>query len=141
MPQVPRELAAGAAADVNLFANMARQARKLQISYVYISQHPHLLQEGIPSSCNTLVVGQLKEPKARDLIVAHEGFNEKGLVNTPYLEVLSTLPQAVFIGKFGLTFDRTRLHPFLFTPDMVPAPEFSNAQVRDLMRLRGYLTT
>ncbi len=139
MPQVPRELASGAAADVNMFANMARQARKLQISYVYISQHPHLLQEGIPSSCNTLVVGQLKEPKARDLIVAHEGFNEKGLVNTPYLEVLSTLPQAVFIGKFGLTFDRTRLHPFLFTPDMVPAAEFSNAQVRDLMRLRGYL--
>lgn len=90
----------GAAADQNTSASQAEQVsevfqtfwrdgRKYKIFMHLIAQTVSALPPGILSSCNNGFFFQTKHPQDRDLIMAHIGRSEKGIVNTEYKRYLA----------------------------------------------------
>ena len=137
----------GAAADQNVSAGSAEQVsevfqtfwrdgRKYQIFLHLIAQTVSALPAGILSSCNNGFFFQTKFPHDRDLIMAHIGRSEKGVVNTEYKRYLARIPKRMAIAKLGYSDDVAELEPMLVSPLMVPGSEPSDQEI--LERLGPY---
>jgi len=137
----------GAAADQNVSAGSAEQVsevfqtfwrdgRKYQIFLHLIAQTVSALPAGILSSCNNGFFFQTKFPHDRDLIMAHIGRSEKGVVNTEYKRYLARIPKHMAIAKLGYSDDVAELEPMLVSPLMVPGNEPSDQEI--LARLGPY---
>ena len=130
----------GAAADQNVSAGNAEQVsevfqtfwrdgRKYQIFLHLIAQTVSALPAGILSSCNNGFFFQTKYPYDRDLIMAHIGRSEKGIVNTEYKRYLARIPKRMSIAKLGYSDDVAELEPMLVSPLMVPGSEPSDQEI------------
>ncbi|MDW8029261.1 MAG: serine-rich protein [Armatimonadota bacterium] len=113
-----------------IFQAMFRDAGKYNIFLGVVAQSPSELPPGILSSCNILFVGQLKNPEDVRVALAALGRSPQGFVDTPYMRFIESMPQAVFIGKFGLGRRREDTEPFLFRPLMVEADMPSDEELR-----------
>ncbi len=121
----------GPAYTAQQFGNMFRDARKYGIWLHVISQSPHLIPQDIVSSCNNLVVGFLKNPKDKDLILSALAKSEKGFTDEPWRRFLSDLAVGQFVGRFGYAGERHQIRPILFRPMMLGAPEPSDAEIEE----------
>jgi len=130
----------GAAADQNVSAGNAEQVsevfqtfwrdgRKYQIFLHLIAQTVSALPAGILSSCNNGFFFQTKYPHDRDLIMAHIGRSEKGIVNTEYKRYMARIPKRMSIAKLGYSDDVAELEPMLVSPLMVPGSEPSDQEI------------
>lgn len=137
----------GAAADQNvsagngeqvseIFQTFWRDGRKYKIFLHLIAQTVSSLPSGILSSCNNGFFFQTKHPHDRDLVMAHIGRSEKGVVNTEYKRYLARIPREMAIAKLGYSDDVADLEPMLVHPLMVPGSEPSDPEILD--RLGAY---
>ena len=137
----------GAAADHNasasqgeqvseVFQTFWRDGRKYKIFLHLLAQTVSALPAGILSSCNNGFFFQTKYPHDRDLIMAHIGRSEKGIVNTEYKRYLARVPKGLAVCKLGYSEDVTELEPMLVRPLMVPGSEPSDQEI--LERLGAY---
>lgn len=137
----------GAAADQNtsssqteqvseVFQTFWRDGRKYKIFLHLLAQTVSALPAGILSSCNNGFFFQTKYPHDSDLIMAHIGRSEKGVVNTEYKRYLSRVPKGLAVAKLGYSEDVTDLEPMLVHPLMVPGSEPSDQEI--LERLGSY---
>ena len=121
--------AGGAAYTAQQFGHMFRDSRKYGIWLHVIAQSPHLVPEDIISSCNNLLVGFLKNPKDKDLILSALAKSEKGFTDEAWRRFLSDLATGQFICRLGYAKDRYRLRPMLMQPLMLHAPEPDDAAI------------
>ncbi len=130
----------GAAADQNasagkdeqvseVFQTFWRDGRKYRIYLHLIAQTVSALPAGILSSCNNGFFFQTKYPHDRDLILAHIGRSEKGIVNTEYKRYLARIPRQMAIAKLGYSDDVNELEPMLVHPLMVSGKEPSDREI------------
>ncbi|MEJ5200624.1 MAG: serine-rich protein [Anaerolineales bacterium] len=111
------------------FGDMFRDARKYKAFLHVITQSPSLIPQDIISSCNNLVVGLLKNPKDKDIVLAAIARSEKGFVDEPWRRFLSDLQIGMFIGRFPYTTQREYQQPFLFQPLPLRVPEPTDAEI------------
>ncbi len=105
------------------FGDMFRDARKYRARLHVITQAPSLIPQDIISSCNNLVVGFLKNPKDKDIVLSGIARSEKGFVDEPWRRFLADLQIGMFLGRFPYAFQREMQQPVLFRPLPVVAPE------------------
>ena len=111
------------------FGDMFRDARKYLARLHVITQAPSLIPQDIISSCNNLVVGFLKNPKDKDIVLSAIARSEKGFVDEPWRRFLSDLQIGMFIGRFPYAKQREFQQPFLFQPLPVGAPEPNDEEI------------
>lgn len=111
------------------FAAMWRDSRKYDIYLSLLTQSPALIPPGIMSSCNNLVVGQLKNAKDRDLAVAAFARSEKGLHDEDWRRFLARLPIAQAVVKLGYSFDMGDVEPVLVRPAMLDCIEPTDEEI------------
>jgi hypothetical protein len=112
-----------------IWRTMWRDGRKYGIWLHAIAQTVSELPEGILSSENNAFFGQTKNPKDRDLIMAHLAFSERGFTDEDYRRFLSRMPAAMAICKLGYSQDVIHTTPFLCRPAMVPALEPTDREI------------
>ncbi|MCJ7548346.1 MAG: hypothetical protein MUQ30_01525 [Anaerolineae bacterium] len=83
----------------------------------------------IVDSCNNAFVTQLKNPKDRDLMMAHLALSEKGFVDEHSKRFLSRMEVARSVVKLGYSTDRRDAQPVLAEPLLVPAREPTDAEI------------
>ena len=88
-------------------------------------RHP----DGLLSSCGNLFVYQTKNPKDRDLVLAHIGRSEKGMVNTEYKRYLARIPREYAVVKLGYSTEVNDMEPMLVHPLMIRGHEPSDAEI------------
>ena len=113
------------------FSDMFRDARKYRSRLHIITQAPHLIPDDIVSSCINLVVGFLKNPKDKDLVLSGLARSEKGFHDEAWRRFLSDLPIGMAIGRLPYTQERELQRPFLFRPLMVSVPEPTDEEIAD----------
>lgn len=118
----------------SIFPTMFRDARKYRIYLTAICQSPSDLLPGILSSCNNLLVGQLKNPRDAEVILPAIARSAHGFQDVDYLHSLSRIPQRLFIARLGQQTDVARIEPMLFEPCMVQAIEPTDADIREYHR-------
>jgi hypothetical protein len=111
------------------FGDMFRDARKYKSRLHVITQAPSLIPQDIISSCNNLVVGFLKNPKDKDIVLSALARSEKGFVDEPWRRFLADLQIGMFLGRFPYTTKRELQQPFLFKPLPVGAPEPTDDEI------------
>ena len=111
------------------FGDMFRDARKYKARLHVITQAPSLIPQDIISSCNNLVVGFLKNPKDKDIVLSGIARSEKGFVDEPWRRFLADLQIGMFLGRFPYAFQRELQQPFLFRPLPVVAPEPTDDEI------------
>ncbi|RCK72774.1 MAG: PE_PGRS family protein [Anaerolineae bacterium] len=111
------------------FGDMFRDARKYKARLHVITQAPSLIPQDIISSCNNLVVGFLKNPKDKDIVLSGIARSEKGFVDEPWRRFLADLQIGMFIGRFPYSTQREMQQPFLFRPLPVGAPEPTDEEI------------
>ncbi|HUI87302.1 MAG TPA: serine-rich protein [Anaerolineales bacterium] len=111
------------------FADMFRDARKYKCRLHVITQAPHLLADDIVSSCSNLIVGYLKNPKDKDLVLAALARSEKGFHDEPWRRFLDDIPVGMAVGRLPYTTQREMQRPFLFKPLMLEVPEPSDEDI------------
>lgn len=111
------------------FGDMFRDARKYKSRLHVITQAPSLIPQDIISSCNNLVVGFLKNPKDKDIVLSGIARSEKGFVDEPWRRFLADLQIGMFIGRFPYSSQREFQQPFLFRPLPVGAPEPTDDEI------------
>jgi hypothetical protein len=111
------------------FGDMFRDARKYKARLHVITQAPSLIPQDIISSCNNLVVGFLKNPKDKDIVLSGIARSEKGFVDEPWRRFLADLQIGMFLGRFPYAFQREMQQPFLFRPLAVVAPEPTDDEI------------
>jgi len=94
-----------------------------------ITQSPSLIPPGILSSCNNLLVNQVKNPRDRDLVIASMHRSEKGFVDEGWRRFLASLPIARAVVKFGYSFDRAELEPCYIEPLRLDVKEPSDEEI------------
>jgi hypothetical protein len=120
------------------FSDMFRDARKYRSRLHIITQAPHLIPDDIVSSCINLVIGFLKNPKDKDLVLSGLARSEKGFHDEAWRRFLSDLPIGMAIGRLPYTQERELQRPFLFRPLMVSVPEPTDDEIADrLGRIPG----
>jgi hypothetical protein len=127
----------GGATTAQQFQDMWRDGRKYRIWLHLMTQSPADLPPGIVDSCNNAFVAQLKNPKDRDLMMAHLALSEKGFVDEHYMCFLSRMEVARSVVKLGYSTDRRDVQPVLAEPLMVPAREPTDAEVYRHFLLRA----
>lgn len=111
------------------FGDMFRDARKYKARLHVITQAPSLIPQDIISSCNNLVVGFLKNPKDKDVVLSAIARSEKGFVDEPWRRFLADLSIGMFLGRFPYAHSREMQQPFLFRPLQVAAPEPTDDEI------------
>jgi hypothetical protein len=86
--------------------------------------------DGLLSSCGNLFAYQTKNPKDRDLVLAHIGRSEKGVVNTEYKRYLARIPREYAIVKLGYSTEVNDMEPMLIHPLMIRAREPSDSEIQ-----------
>lgn len=111
------------------FGDMFRDARKYKARLHVITQAPSLIPQDIISSCNNLVVGFLKNPKDKDIVLSAIARSEKGFMDEPWRRFLADLQIGMFLGRFPYAHSRELQQPFLFRPLAVAAPEPTDEEI------------
>jgi hypothetical protein len=113
-----------------IFQSMFRDAGKYNIFLGVLLQSPAELPPGILSSCNNLMVGQLKNPRDRDVVLPAIGRSEKGFWYVDYANFVGRMAQGQMILKLGLSQDIAQIEPLLIRPLMVEATEPQDEKIR-----------
>jgi hypothetical protein len=113
------------------FGDMFRDARKYKARLHVITQAPSLIPQDIISSCNNVVVGFLKNPKDKDIVLSAIARSEKGFVDEPWRRFLADLQIGMFLGRFPYAHEREMQQPFLFRPLAVAAPEPTDDEIAE----------
>lgn len=121
------------ASTAEQFASMWRDSRKYGIWLHLITQSPSLIPTGILSSCNNILVNQVKNPRDRDLVIASMHRSEKGFVDEGWRRFLASLPIARAVAKFGYSFDRAELEPCYIEPLRLNVKEPSDEEIFERM--------
>jgi len=111
------------------FADMFRDARKYKARLHPITQAPSLIPQDIISSCNNLVVGFLKQPKDKDLVLSALARSEKGFRDEEWRRFVDDIPIGMVIGRFPYTMEREAQRPVLFRPLMLDVPEPTDEEI------------
>ncbi len=127
----------GPASTTEIFQSMFRDAGKYNIFLSVIAQSPSELPPGILSSCNNLMVGQLKNARDRDVALAALGRSEKGFWYVEYATFIERMAQAQMILKLGLSPDVREIEPMLIRPTQVAAVEPSDDEIRARFAAQG----
>ncbi|MBI1793382.1 MAG: ATP-binding protein [Chloroflexi bacterium] len=123
----------GGVSATQRFADMFRDARKYKSRLHVITQAPHLIADDIISSCNNLIVGYLKNPKDKDLILSALARSEKGFRDEEWRRFVDDIPISMAIGRFPYTSRRELQRPFLFRPLMLDVPEPSDEEIEAML--------
>ena len=119
----------GGVSATQRFADMFRDARKYKSRLHVITQAPHLIADDIISSCNNVIVGYLKNPKDKDLILSALARSEKGFRDEEWRRFVDDMPIGMAIGRFPYTTKREMQRPILFMPLMLDVPEPTDAEI------------
>lgn len=111
------------------FSDMFRDARKYKARLHVVTQAPSLIAQDIMSSCNNLVVGFLKQPRDKDLVLSALARSEKGFRDEEWRRFVDDIPIGMAIGRFPYTTRRELQRPVLFRPLMLDVPEPTDAQI------------
>jgi len=111
------------------YSNMFRDSRKYGAFFGVVTQSPSLIPQGIISSCNNLVVGFLKNPEDKNIVLSALARSEKGFVDEPWRRFLSDESIGMVIGRFPYAHSREMQLPFLFHPLMLDVPEPTDAEI------------
>ncbi|CAG0955736.1 hypothetical protein ANAEL_00330 [Anaerolineales bacterium] len=123
----------GGVSATQRFADMFRDARKYKSRLHVITQAPHLIADDIISSCNNVIVGYLKNPKDKDLILSALARSEKGFRDEEWRRFTDDIPIGMALGRFPYTTRREMQRPILFKPLMLDVPEPSNAEIEAVL--------
>jgi hypothetical protein len=100
-------------ATSELYLQMFRDGARYLTCYYVLAQSINELPPAIISSCANAWFSQMKNPKDRDLSVAHLSFSEKGFTDEEYKRFISRVPQAMFVTRMGLSQDITDTASYL----------------------------
>jgi hypothetical protein len=123
----------GGVSATQRFADMFRDARKYKSRLHVITQAPHLIADDIISSCNNVIVGYLKNPKDKDLILSALARSEKGFRDEEWRRFVDDMPIGMAIGRFPYTTRREMQRPILFKPLMLDVPEPTDAEIENIL--------
>ena len=119
----------GGATVAERFEAMWRDSRKYGCWMHPITQTPSAIPPGIMSSCNNLVVGQLKNAQDRDLITASLHRSEKSLTDEQFRKFLSRIPLARAVVKLGYSDVPSEVEPAYVRPWMLEADEPTDPEI------------
>lgn len=111
------------------FSDMFRDARKYKARLHVVTQAPSLIAQDIMSSCNNLVIGFIKQPRDKDLVLSALARSEKGFRDEEWRRFIDDIPIGMAIGRFPYTTRRELQRPILFRPLMLDVPEPTDAQI------------
>ncbi|MBI4770447.1 MAG: hypothetical protein HY784_08580 [Chloroflexi bacterium] len=111
------------------YSNMFRDSRKYGAFFGVVTQSPSLIPQGIISSCNNLVVGFLKSPKDKDIVLSALARSEKGFVDEPWRRFLADEHIGMVIGRFPYAHSREQQLPVLFRPLILDVPEPTDEEI------------
>ena len=111
------------------FGDMFRDARKYGCRLHVVTQAPSLIPQDIISSCNNLVVGFLKNPKDKDIVLSALARSERGFHDEEWRRFLTNENIGMAIGRFPYTTSREYQQPLLFKPLMLSVPEPTDAEI------------
>jgi len=111
------------------YSNMFRDSRKYGCFFGVITQSPSLIPQGIISSCNNLVIGFLKNPEDKNIVLSAIARSEKGFVDEPWRRFLSDEHIGMVIGRFPYVYSREYQLPFLFRPLILNVPEPTDDEI------------
>ncbi|GIV64844.1 MAG: hypothetical protein KatS3mg046_104 [Bellilinea sp.] len=111
------------------YSNMFRDSRKYGAFFGVVTQSPSLIPQGIISSCNNLVVGFLKNPKDKDIVLSALARSEKGFVDEPWRRFLADEHIGMVIGRFPYAHSRELQLPILFRPLILDVPEPTDEEI------------
>jgi hypothetical protein len=123
----------GGVSATQRFADMFRDARKYKSRLHVITQAPHLIADDIISSCNNVIVGYLKNPKDKDLILSALARSEKGFRDEEWRRFVDDMPIGMAMGRFPYTTHRELQRPILFKPLMLDVPEPTDAEIENIL--------
>ncbi len=111
------------------YDNMFRDSRKYGVRFVVITQSPSLIPPGVISSCSSIFVGFLSDPKDKDLALSALAKSEKGFVDEPWRRFISDQNIGMMLGRLPYSFDRAEMRPFLMRPLILNAGEPMDAEI------------
>jgi hypothetical protein len=123
----------GGVSATQRFADMFRDARKYKSRLHVITQAPHLIADDIISSCNNVIVGYLKNPKDKDLILSALARSEKGFRDEEWRRFTDDMPIGMALGRFPYTTRREMQRPILFKPLMLDVPEPTDTEIENIL--------
>ena len=88
-----------------------------------------MIPQDIISSCNNLVVGFLKNPTDKDIVLSALARSEKGFRDEEWRRFLADEQIGMAIGRFPYTMKRELQRPILFKPLIVDAPEPTDEEI------------
>jgi hypothetical protein len=115
------------------FSDMFRDARKYKARLHVVTQAPSLIAQDIMSSCNNLVIGFIKQPRDKDLVLSALARSEKGFRDEEWRRFVDDIPIGMAIGRFPYTTRRELQRPVLFRPLMLDVPEPTDAQIQRVL--------
>ena len=115
------------------FGDMFRDARKYRCRLHVITQAPSMLPQDIISSCNNLVIGFLKNPRDKDIVLSALARSEKGFHDEPWRRFLTNENIGMLIGRFPYSDSREFQQPLLFHPLMLDVPEPTDAEIERVL--------
>jgi hypothetical protein len=108
---------------------MFRDGAKYGHVYYLILQSMAELHAAFISSCANAWLSQMKNPRDRDLGMAHLAYSEKGFVDEDHKRFLSRVAQGMMLVKLGLSMNIVHTTPFLVRPAMIRVPEPSDMEI------------
>ncbi len=126
----------GPAIQSDIIPAFFRDAGKYQAYLAAIFQSPAQAPPGVLSSCNNLVLGQLKDPEDVKAAMSALARSPHGYVDTPYAHMIGDLEVGQFILRLGLARGGQGNYPMLYRPLKVDAREPSPSELREMFRLR-----
>lgn len=109
--------------------NQFRDGRKYRVLSHILVQTVSETPDGLLSSCGNLFIYQTKNPKDRDLVLAHIGRSEKGIVNTEYKRYLARIPREYAVVKLGYSTEVADMEPMLVHPLIIRSREPSDGEI------------
>lgn len=122
----------GPAIQSDIIPSFFRDAGKYQVYLAAIVQSPASLPPGIISSCNNLVIGQLKNPRDVQEVMSALARSPHGFVDVPYAHFIGDLEVGQMIIRLGLAQGGMGNFPILYRPLMVQAREPSPSELREI---------
>lgn len=116
----------------DIIPSFFRDAGKYQVYLAAIAQSPASLPAGILSSCNNLVIGQLKNPDDVKEVMSALARSPHGFVDVPYAHFIGDLEVGQMIVRLGLARGGRGNFPILYRPLMVEAREPSPTDLEEI---------
>ncbi|MGC8946363.1 MAG: serine-rich protein [Anaerolineae bacterium] len=119
----------------DIIPSFFRDAGKYMVYLAAIAQSPASLPAGILSSCNNLVIGQLKNPDDVREVMSALARSPHGFVDVPYAHFIGDLEVGQMIIRLGLARGGRGNFPILYRPLMVHAHEPSPSELEEIATL------